>query len=141
MHRPLGVAVVRRPGPAGERTRPADTDHCGELVHRGGDQCFDFGSRSALSAKISKIACVFPMMSRAILVLASSASSRSTLQFAFANAAASPAGFGTGDVTPALPVRRSVPASRARRHSTMCYVCRPSRRKNAPFSPLTVIRS
>jgi len=69
----------------------------------------------ALSASISKSACVFPAMSNAGLCFASSSPRRSIFLFALASAAES--GFALGRFEPARPAAAAL--SRPRRHSMM----------------------
>src|SRR5690606_16026841 len=95
-----------------------------------GDHGFDLGSVSALSESFSKSACAFPVISNASFVRSNSASSRAFLARSFSSSISS-------RERRCLDLRARpsrAPASACLRHSEMCDVYRPSRRRIAPRS-------
>src|SRR5215216_3419025 len=130
--------VVGRAWLAEQHTGPLGVDQRRQLGEGRLDHLLDRGSESALSESCSKSACAFPTISNAARVRASSASSRWLRRRTRSSSTCSGVRL-RARPCPARPA--SAPASRARRHSTMWEVYRPSRRSNAPLSPGSVSRS
>ena len=124
---------MRRPGTAEQARSTPGAGHLGKVIEVIVDHRFDLGSVSALSEMSSKSACAFPMISNAIFVRCSSASSRTTCRRDRPNST-SPADRRSVRGRTARPAR--APLSRCLRHSDKCDEYRPSRRKNAPRSGL-----
>src|SRR5512132_185803 len=130
--------VVGRAWLAEQQARPLGVDQRRQLGDGRLDHLLDRGSESALSESCSKSACAFPTISNAVRVRASSASRRWLRRRTRSNSTCSGVRL-RARPCPARPA--SAPASRARRHSTMWEVYKPSRRSNAPLSPGSVSRS
>jgi len=129
-HRGLAMPVARRSGHAQQRTGRLDRRRLLEGRQVLVDHGLDRVSVSALSESFSKSACNFPVISKAVFVASSSSSSALLRRRSFSSSTWSAERFAFGFGASAA----AAPASRARRHSAMCDVYKPSRRNNAPRS-------